>query len=497
MSLQLWQSIPFAMILLPLGSAALTSVLPKHAARLWCAGVLALETLLSAFFFSKMLSFGQMYTYSMGHYPAPWGNELRAGPLEALVSLCFAVILLLSVLGGFRKLEMHVDGSKQNLYCALLMLLTCAMQAQLYTNDAFTAYVFVEILTLAAAGLITARSDGKGLLAGARYMVMNLVGSALFLLAVILLYDLTGHLLMSPMKKAVLALHETERYHAPMTMVIVLLVTGLSVKSALFPFHTWVPDAYGASTPITSAVLSSLLSKSYIFLLMKMMYRAIGMEVIAAARVDDILLLYGILGMIVGSVQAIAQKDLRRMIAWSSVAQIGYIYMGMGLGNEAGMAAALVQLLSHSAAKSMLFLAADGVADARGSSLLQRLRGAGYSTPVFGVIFTVGALSLVGAPLLGGFAAKACFALAAAERDGWRMLLVFAALAVSTLLNAVYFIGAVIQLYRKPDVAEGAKARTGALSAVSVCALALVNLCLGVFASPLVQAIQSGLTLFG
>jgi multicomponent Na+:H+ antiporter subunit D len=282
-----------------------------------------------------------------------------------------------------------------------------------------------------------------------------------------------------------------------MTMVIVLLVTGLSVKSALFPFHTWVPDAYGASTPITSAVLSSLLSKSYIFLLMKMMYRAIGMEVIAAARVDDILLLYGILGMIVGSVQAIAQKDLRRMIAWSSVAQIGYIYMGMGLGNEAGMAAALVQLLSHSAAKSMLFLAADGVADARGSSLLQRLRGAGYSTPVFGVIFTVGALSLVGAPLLGGFAAKACFALAAAERDGWRMLLVFAALAVSTLLNAVYFIGAVIQLYRKPDVAEGAKARTGALSAVSVCALALVNLCLGVFASPLVQAIQSGLTLFG
>ena len=151
--------------------------------------------------------------------------------------------------------------------------------AQVYTNDAFTAYVVVEIMTISACSLIDARTKGRTLVAATRYMIMNLLGAVLFLLGIILLYDLTGHLLMSNMKEAVAELHATGEYTLPLTVVVALISIGLSIKSALFPFHTWVPDAYGYTTPASSAILSSLVSKGYIFLLIKIMYRVIGLDV--------------------------------------------------------------------------------------------------------------------------------------------------------------------------------------------------------------------------
>lgn len=173
--------------------------------------------------------------------------------------------------------------------------------AQVYTNDIFTAYVFLEIMTIAACSLITARTKGRTLVAATRYMILNLIGSGLFLLGIILLYDLTGHLLMSNIQQAVAALHQTGEYTLPLTVVVALMTIGLSIKSALFPFHSWVPDAYSYSTPTSAAVLSSLVSKGYIFLLIKIMYRAIGLETIASTRIDDVLFVFGLVGMVMGS----------------------------------------------------------------------------------------------------------------------------------------------------------------------------------------------------
>lgn len=499
--MELWKSIPFACILLPLGSAAMTSVLKGKFARRWVCIVLTIVTVLNAILTVIMSRAGGYYTYMMGHFPAPWGNELRAGQLEAITGFFFALIMLLSFIGGLKKIEEHILHDKQSLYCVMILLLTAALMAQVYTNDIFTAYVFLEIMTISACSLITARTKGRTLVAATRYMIMNLVGSGLFLLGIILLYDLTGHLLMSNAKEAVAALHASGAYHQPLTVVVAVITIGLAIKSALFPFHTWVPDAYSYSTPTSSAVLSSLVSKGYIFLLLKIYYRVIGLDVIADTGVLNVLFVFALVGMIMGSLSAIRQSDIRRMIAFSSVAQIGYIYMGMGLGTDEGMMAAVFHIFAHSVCKSMLFLAAGGLADASGNSKQFRdLRGAGYRSPIAGVAFTIGALSMVGFPFLGGFSSKVNFAMAAMGAGDVRMTLTLIVLAISTALNTVYFIKTVITLYRKPLDNVAYPVERGKRGFCFNCALicfSVVNIVLGLFSQPLVQLITSGLATFG
>lgn len=496
----LWQNIPFVCILLPLGSAAMTSVLKPRLARAWTFLVLGIVFGLSVVMTGLMARYGESYTYMMGHFPAPWGNEIRAGMLEAVTAAFFSLIMLLSLLGGQRKLEEHINEGKQSLYDVMLLLLCAALMAQVYTNDIFTAYVFVEIMTISACALIAARNRGRTLVAATRYMMMNLLGSGLFLLGIILLYDLTGHLLMSNIRAAVQQLHATGAYHEPLTVVVALMSIGLCIKSALFPFHTWVPDAYGYSTPVSAAVLSSLVSKGYIFLLIKLIYRVIGVEVFAATGILDVLFIFALTGMVMGSVSAIRQNDIRRMIAFSSVAQIGYVYMGIGLGTEAGMVAAMFHVFSHAVCKSMLFLASGGLADASGNSKQFRdLRGAGYRSPVAGVAFTVGALSMIGFPFLGGFASKMNFALSAMAAGGTRMVLVLAALIISTWLNTLYFMKTVITLYRKPAegvVYDRVRGQRGAAFNIALAAFAAVNVAVGLFAQPLIEAITQGLGMF-
>ena len=497
----LWQSIPFVCILLPLGSSAMTSVLKQKRARNWTLFVLLTETMLSMAFVFLMRQYGQAYTYTMGHYTAPWGNEIRAGLLEAVTAAVFSLIMLLSALGGMKKIEEHILPDRQSLYYVMLLLLQAALMAEVYTNDIFTAYVFVEIMTLSACALIAARNRGRTLVAATRYMIMNLVGSGLFLLGIILLYDLTGHLLMSNIKEAVASLHASGEYHLPLTVVVALITIGLCIKSALFPFHTWVPDAYGFSTPTSSAVLSSLVSKGYIFLLVKIMYRVIGMDVILDTGIMDVLFVYAMAGMIIGSLLALQQNDIRTMIALSSVAQIGYIYMGIGMGTESGMMAAMFHMYAHSVCKSMLFLASGGLADASGNSKIFRdLRGAGFRAPVAGVAFTIGALGMVGFPFLGGFASKINFALGAMELSGARMLVVLLGLVASTWLNTLYFLRTVVTLYRKP--AEGVvypkeKGLRGFWYQASLVVFSLANIALGLFSQPVIRAITDGLEMFG
>ena len=501
MHMHLWQSIPFACIILPLGCAAVTSIMKPRMARIWATTIISIVTVLSAAISIIFMNGAEPYTYMMGHYPAPWGNEIRVGMLEALTSLVFSLVMLLSLLGGMKKLDEHLAKQNQSLYCVVLLLLTAGLMAQVYTNDLFTGYVFLEIMTLAACALIAVRKRGRTLVAAAKYMVMNLIGSGLFLLGIIFMYDISGHLLMENIGDAVAKIAATGEYRQPLIVSVTLMTIGLSIKSALFPFHTWVPDAYGYSTPTSAAVLSSLVSKGYIFLLVKIMYRVIGLDVIVQTGITDVLFVFALVGMVMGSLSAIRQNDIRRMVAFSSVAQIGYIYMGIGLGTDAGMMAAMFHLFSHTLCKSMLFLAAGGLADASGNSKIFRdLRGAGYRSPIAGIAFTIGALSMVGFPFLGGFVAKFNFALAAVEAGSIYAMLVLLVLAVSTALNTVYFLRTVITLYRKPVEAAHypvEKGQRGLLFNVSLVCFAAANVVLGIFSQSIVNAIVHGLSTFG
>lgn len=498
------QNVPFFSIMISMFSGIISSVLPGKYAKWLNTAVITVIGGMSAWLLGYMIEVGGSYTFMMGHFPAPWGNEIRAGALEAAMALAFCMVMLLSMLGGRKKLDDEVEKSKHNIYYILTDLLLSSLLALVYTNDLFTAYVFVEINTISACGLIMIRQNGRTIEAAVRYMIMSLLGSGLLLMGICMLYDLTGHLLMSNIKEQVETIMAAGTYRIPMIITIGLITVGLSIKSALFPFHSWLPDAYGYSTVSSAAMLSSLVSKGYIFLLIKIFYRVIGFDIICESKILNVLFVFGLCGMIFGSVSAIMEKDIRRMIAFSSVAQIGYIYMGFGLGTTEGMVASIFHILAHSATKSLLFISAIGLTDvSAGSRSFFALTGAGYRNKIAGVGFTVGSLSMVGVPIFAGFVSKLLFAEAAVLHPTMKMLPTLIVLAISTILNAIYFLKTVIRIYvpEKKSVIKEKGYTTVTMGqqklyTFTIVLFVMLNMALGMMSEPILHIIETGLSNF-
>ena len=442
---------------------------------------------------------GDYYTYIMGRFPAPFGNEIRVGILEALMASGFSLVITLSLIGGLRHVLHDVPEEKQNYYFLMLVLLFTSLLALIYTNDLFTAYVFVEINTLTACAIVMLKKGKTTLVATARYLMMSLLGSGLIMIGISILYDITGHLLMQNIKESVTALSLNGQYILPIEVVICLFAIGLGIKSALYPFHSWLPDAHGSSTSASSAVLSGLVLKGYIILLVKMFYRVFGLEVVHNLRVLDILFVLGILAMTMGSIKAISERDLKKMIAYSSVAQIGYIYLGIGIGNELGMAAALLQVLVHAFTKPMLFNTAGAFMDVSdGKKKFKYLAGAARKNMFAGIVFAIGALSMIGIPLFAGFSVKYYLGLSALENPS-RVVLSIIALIISTVLNAIYYIPALMVLFRKTKETENVvfiPKNPDIPYIVSSVVFAIANFVFGIFAAYFIDLIIKGLSMF-
>ena len=470
-----WQNLPLPLILLPLICAAVSSVLKGRAVRAVMAALV---------FFSCLGMSVLLY------------DTLRDGPLEALTGLLFSLVMLLSLLGGWDKLKTEIAPNRTPYYGVMICLLCASISAMVFTNDLFTAYVFIEISTIAACALIAASNKGHALFASARYMMMNLLGSGLFLLGLSMLYCLTGHLLFPQLGKSVQALLDSGGYPVPLYLSFLLMTFGIAIKSALYPFHTWVPSAYASATASSSAILSSIISKMYIFLLIKIFLRAAGAGFFTQP-IQDVLFAYAVAGMILGSVDAIREKKLRRMVAYSSVAQIGYIFLGIAMGTPLGYSAAVLYMVAHSLAKSMLFLSANQLKEASGGEdTFSAVRGAGLRCPLAGCAFLVGACSLVGIPPLAGFSGKIYLASAGAALGDWRMVAALSALAVGTVLNVLYFLRAGLNLFRPQAQETAVRAPVSLSFAAAMVLLIALNIALGVFGGAVMGWIEKGFQLF-
>ncbi len=500
MTVDLVLNIPFFSILTAMFAGIITSPIRrgKIAYRLSVAMV-SLSLVMSVILLYRLSSQNMSYTFMMGHFPAPWGNELKAGPLEALMATLFSAVMLLSLLGGKRALFEDVLPQKQNLYFIMINLLHAAMLALIYTNDLFTAYVFIEISTLAACALIMAKDSSRSLVATTRYLIMMLLGSGLFLFGSTILYTITGHLLMENLYTSLGQLVEAGKYVAPLRIVVGMIVIGVCIKSALFPFHTMLPGAHSVATPTSSALLSSLVLKAFIILLIKLYFRVFGLELMANLGINHVLFVFAVLAMILCSLMALKESDLKRMIAYSSAAQIGYIYLGISLCQTGGMQAACFHILAHSLTKSMLFICAGGLINASGHMTdIHALRGAASRNRLAAIGFTMGGLSLIGVPLLPGFVSKLYLAQAAMGANPALLALVLAVLIGSMVLNALYFVPAIIAIWSKPadgGALDEAPHPAGAAFGVSVITLMALNVLLGVFFQPVLGVINAGLEL--
>ncbi len=475
-------------------TAALPARIAKHIAS-WSSLVVGIMNILLLKYF---IDGGNSYTYSMGHYGAPFGNELKSGPIEALLCIVFCFVMFFSIIGGRKHIEEDIKGKKQNLYYVSVIFLLCSMIALVNTNDLFTAYVFIEINTITACGIILAKEGKQALAASTRYLIMSLVGSGLFLIGICIVYGATGHLLMEPICDYINSDLITTNSRIAVQIAMALFAVGMALKSALWPFHSWLPEAHSSATASSSAMLSGLVLKAYIFLLIKVIYRVLGINLMSANPMFDVLLIFGAVAMIMGSINALREKDLKRMLAYSSVGQIGYVYLGIGMGSLAGIQAAFIQIVTHAATKAMLFIAAGGIMDVSGNSKkFKDILGAGKRDPFAGSAFVVGSLSMIGIPFFAGFVTKYSLVYAAVQLSSWRMIISLLAIIISTLLTAIYYIMALVTLFggdNNHSRPEGFKFKTGYI--IAIVAFIIINFLIGLNTEWLLNIVNLGFSMF-
>ncbi len=492
------KNFPFFTIIISLISSVVCSIISHKAARRFSLfsslSVLSLSVLTLIYSIQK----GESFIYIMGHFSAPWGNEIRIGVLEALFAVLFTAILLLSVRGGLRHLYEDLCSEKINLYYVMVNLIQAALLALVYTNDIFTGYVFIEICTLASAGLLMIRETGRTTIAAVRYMIFNLLGSGLFLMGIIILYDITGHLLMENIREAILEIVDNGQYMIPLTISVALILIGLGIKSGLFPFFFWMPDTYGCATVASSSIISGIISKGYIFLLLKIIYRVFGFDIISKTNILELLFVFGLLGMIIGSICAIKENNILKMVAFSSAAQIGYIYMGIGLGTQTGIVAAVFHIIAHAITKPMLFISSSGLIDASdGNKQFSALQGSFYRNRIAGLSFIIGSVSMVGVPVFAGFISKMLFAFAGFGLTN-KTIPTLIALAISTILNSIYFLRTSIRIVNTQDVSTDVKIRLKDQKSYTLIIIifVLLNVFVGLHPQPIIDLIETGLAMF-
>ena len=490
-------NVPFISIFLLMLTAFITPLLPlkKRLPEKVSCYVIGFVAILSLYLLYSLTSGGQSlaFNFPMGHFPAPWGNELRAGPLEAILSFFFCVAMLLSLTGNFSSTAEDISPARRQIFCVLVNLLMASLLALTYTNDLFTAYVFIEINTMAACAIVAVKEGASTVRASLRYLIMSLVGSGQVMISICLLYDLTGHLLMQNMHGAIQVLMITKDYMLPLTVAIALMTVGLGIKSALYPFAAWLPDAHGTSTNASSAILSGLVLKGHIFALIKIYYRVFGLDVIHYLRMDTVIFVLGLVAMIMGSVHALKQSNIKRMIAWSSVAQVGYIFLGVGLNTVAGIAAACLHIIVHACVKPMLFTAAGGLSTAAGHKKnLHALMGTFYENRWAGLGLIAGACSMMGIPAFAGFASKLSLTMASFEHP--YIIWALSALAASSVLNALYYVPAVIVILtrNKNEQKISTAPEPTTLYKISMFVFLALNFYLGLFCMPLLRLITRG-----
>jgi len=398
----------------------------------WASLITLLQFLISIFLLYQVLAAGNI-SYWLGGWQPPWGIEYAIDILNAFVLVLVAGVCFSVSIYAKKSLGFEVPGKELPLY-TLYILLSTGMLGIVVTGDIFNLYVFLEIGSLAAYALI-AVGDRQSLMASFNYMIMGTISASFILLGIGYLYVMTGTLNMADLSERL-----PELYGRPVILVaLALLVVGLSIKTALFPLHTWLPDAYTHAPSAVSAMLAGTFTKVGIYALIRVMFTVISPEyVIETVPVMNILSWVAAAGIVAGSVLAIAQYDIKRMLAYSSVSQIGYIILGVSMANKLAMTGGILHILSHSLMKGGAFLAVGVLQNSFGSRDLIALRGAGRKVPLVGVSFGVFVLGLAGVPLTAGFLSKLLIVTGSVQGGVYGVFLAVALIANSVLSLAYY-----------------------------------------------------------
>ncbi len=415
--------------------------------------------------------------YGEGGYDSIAGIEFRIDAVNAMVLLLVTGIGFLASIFGWPSIQAEIRKPKQAMFFAAYLICFLGLCGVASTGDAFNLFVFLEISSLSTYVLVAlgARRDRRALPAAGNYLLLGTIGASLFVVGVGFLYAATGTLNMAELAER---LPETSSNKAVLAGYAFIFV-GLGVKAAMFPLHQWLPNAYAYSPSFVTTFLAATATKVAIYALVRFIFTVFGLEfTLDGASLIWILMPMGIAGMIACSFQALFQTDVKRTLAYSSVAQVGYMMLGISLGTAAGVSAGMLHLFNHALIKGALFMAVAGVVLTYQGTSLNDFRGLGRTAPWTMTAFAIAGLSLIGVPLTAGFQSK--FALIAALlASGWWWA---ALIVVFTSVLAVIYMGRILEavFFRAPLNPNKPRREAPVLILVPLWILALANLWIGV-----------------
>ena len=434
--------LPVLQVALPL-IAAPVCVLLQRGRLAWgfttlvCWGLLAIAALL----LDQVMSSGPI-SYRLGGWAPPIGIEYRLDGVNAFVLLILAGTAALMMPYARQSVEREVAPDRRHLFYAMFLLALTGLLGIVATGDAFNIYVFLEISSLASYVLIAQGRRRRALTASYQYLIVGTIGASLILVGIGFLYAKTGTLNIADLAVRVHALGETPAILAAFAFITV----GVLIKLALFPFHVWLPNAYAYAPSMVSAFLAATATKVGTYMLLRFVFTVFGAPfAFGSLPLKEMLLSLSLLAVLAGSLAALFQTDLKRLLAFSSVGQIGYLGVGIGLASVTGVTGALVHVFNHALMKGGLFLAVGAIAYRLGATDLSALNGLGRRMPFTMAAVVIGGLGLVGVPVTSGFVSKWYLVQGAFEAGLWPVALFvlvgsLVALAyVGRLVEAAYF----------------------------------------------------------
>jgi multicomponent Na+:H+ antiporter subunit D len=380
-----------------------------------------------------VLSGGPM-SYQMGSWPAPYGIELMVDSFSALLLLVVTGASVFALVSGRESLDSQIDAGRQPLFYSAWLLALAGLSGIVVTADAFNIFVFMEISSLASYVLIAGGPDRRALPAVFKYLIMGTIGATFYLIGVGLIYMMTGTLNLVDME---LRIHSVADQR-PILVAAGFITVGLALKAAIFPLHVWLPNAYTYAPHMVTAFLAACATKVSLYILLRFDFFVFqGNLADHAGQFAAYMMPLAILGILVGSAVAMFEKNIKRLLAFSSIAQIGYIILGASFVTVAGLTAGIVHIFNHALAKGALFLAVAMFATVAAGLRLDDLKGIARRMPwTFGA-FVIAALSLIGIPGTAGFVSK--WQLIGAAMDlGTAGLPLVAVILISSLMAVVY-----------------------------------------------------------
>jgi multicomponent Na+:H+ antiporter subunit D len=444
--------LPALQVVVPLVGAVLTAFL-RRGILAWALAALVtfLSAVTAAGLLWQVLANGPI-SYRLGGWAPPWGIEYRVDVLNAFVLLFVSGVSTVMMPFARRSVAFEIEGDRQAWFYTMYLLCLAGLLGIAITGDAFNAFVFLEISSLATYVLIAMGRDRRALLAAYQYLILGTIGATLYVIGVGLLYLVTGSLNIVDIG-ARLGAASGEQMR-PILAALAFITVGISLKLALFPLHVWLPNAYAYAPSFATAFLAASATKLAVYLLLRFLFPVFSMAIGSVAlQILHLLLLLSLAAMFIASILAVYEQNVKRMLAYSSVAQIGYITFGISLANQYGLTGGITHLFNHAVMKGALFLALGAFFYRVRSVSLKDLAGVGRKMPLTSAAFVIGGLGLIGTPGTAGFISKWYLALGAIDRGWWPLVF----LLVASSLIAVVYVGRFVEVAYFRPVSEACK----------------------------------------